>query len=53
MVIAPMSSAAVAIQKRWLAIRLSSRWITRSHCARSGTSTSASRSTLMQNAIAL
>ena len=35
-VIAPMSSAPVASQNRWLAIRFSSRWITRSHCARGG-----------------
>ena len=52
-VIAPMSSAAVAIQNRWEAIRLSSRWITRRYWARGGTSSSSSFSTAMQKAIAL
>ena len=47
-VIAPMSSAAVASQNRWLAIRFSSRWITLRYCARGGTSSPSSRSTDMQ-----
>ena len=37
--------------KGWM--RFSSQWITRRYCARSGTSSSSSRSTAMQNAIAL
>ena len=42
-VIAPMSSAEVPSQNRWLAIRFSSRWITRRYWARGGTSSSSSR----------
>jgi hypothetical protein len=50
---APKSRIEVAIQNRWLEIRLISMWMTRRYCARGGTSSSSSRSTAMQKAIAL
>ena len=51
--IAPRSSAVVPSHTRCEWIRFSSQWITRRYCARSGTGSSSSRSTDMQNAIAL
>ena len=51
--IAPRSRQPVASQMRWLAMRLSSRWMTRRYWARLGTSISSSVSTAPQNAIAL
>ena len=46
--IAPRSSALVPSHTMWLWMRHISRWITRSHWARSGTSSSSSFSTAMQ-----
>ena len=51
--IAPRSSADVPSHTRCEWMRFSSQWITRRYCARAGTGSSSSRSTAMQNAIAL
>ena len=50
---APRSRQPVAMKMRWLAMRLSSRWMTRRYWARLGTSIPSSVSTAPQYAIAL